>query len=64
MIRIKIKYLSEPISLKVNLWRWADRVLLETVVPPVFGKESWLTGTYAAISRHLLSEVPFLYLNT
>ena len=48
----------------MNLWRWADRVLLETAVPPVLEKESLLTGTYVAISEHLLSEVLFLYLNT
>ncbi len=31
-------------------------------MPPVFEKESLLTGTYVAISRHLLSEVPFFIL--
>jgi len=31
---------SEPILLWVYLWRQANRVSLEMVVPPVFGKES------------------------
>jgi len=44
----------------VNLWRWADRALLETVVPPVFGKESLLNGTYVAILGHLLSRCFFM----
>ena len=48
----------------VNLWGWADRVLLETVVPPVFGKESWLIGTYVAICKAPPFGGAFLYLNT
>ncbi len=31
---------SELILLKVNQWRAADRVSLETVMPPMLGKES------------------------
>ncbi len=31
--------ISEPILLKMRLWRLADRVPLETAVPPMFGKE-------------------------
>jgi len=46
----------------VNLWRWADRVLLETVVPPVLEKESLLTSTYVAIFKAPPFEVPFLCL--
>ncbi len=55
MLKRKIKYLSEPILLKVSLWRLADRVLLETAVPPVFGKESLLTATARAPPFEVLS---------
>jgi len=48
MLNRKIEYISEPILLKVSLWRLADRVLLETAVPPVFGKESLLTAAAEA----------------
>jgi hypothetical protein len=50
MLNRKIEHLSEPILLKARLWRLANRVLLETAMPPVFGKESLLT----AIAGHLL----------
>ena len=54
---IQIKYLSEPTLLKAKLWRLAERVMLETALPPVFGKESW-QSIYCA--KHLL-EVLFYY---
>jgi len=34
-----MEQISEPFLLKAYLWRMADRVSLETVMPPVFGKE-------------------------
>jgi len=40
-----------------NLWRWAIRVPLETVKPPVFGKENWFVF---AFKRSFLGR--FLYL--
>ena len=55
MLNRKIKYLSEPILLKVSPWRLADRVLLETTVPPVFGKESLLTTAVGAPPFEVLS---------
>ena len=55
MLNWKFEYLSEPILLKASLWRLADRVLLETAVPPVFGKESLLTAAAGAPPFEVLS---------
>jgi len=55
MLNWKIEYISEPIPLKASLWRLADRVLLETAMPPVFGKESLLTAAAEAPPLEVLS---------